>query len=148
VGEGTRSRSIEAELFRALNRVVEPLVRAGFGSAPFVPAGLILLETRGRRTGKISTVPLAAARVGCHVVVSTFRGRRSQWVKNLTADPAARYWLGGRARHARAVVVSPDDRNPRPSDVPAPVRWLLPLLAVHARAGWAFAVLTPTVRPS
>ena len=41
--------SLEREFFRTLNRVVEPMVRAGFGSPRIVPGGLIVLETLGRR---------------------------------------------------------------------------------------------------
>ena len=44
--------SIEREFFRTLNRVVEPLVRAGVGSPRIVPGGLIVLETAGRKSGR------------------------------------------------------------------------------------------------
>src|SRR5437870_7904528 len=90
-----------------LNRLVEPRVRAGWGSPRLAPGGLIVLETTGRRTGRRSRTPLAATRLHNYVIVSTFRGERSQWMKNAAANPDVRYWLGGRPREARAVVLAP-----------------------------------------
>ena len=138
-----REWSIEAELFRTLNRIVEPRVRAGWGSPRLVPGGLVVLETRGRRTGRRSRTPLAAMRIKDLVVVSTFRGDRSQWVKNAEADPQVRYWLNGRARSARAVVLSPRKQEVDTKDLPAPLRLLVRLLQPYTCAGWAFALLLP-----
>src|SRR5207247_1617975 len=90
--------TVEAQFFRFLNRLVEPYVRAGWASPRLVPGGLIVLETRGRKTGRPSRVPLAATRIQRHIVVSTFLGARSQWVKNVSANPQVRYWLRGRPR--------------------------------------------------
>lgn len=139
-----RSGKAEALLFRAMNKIIEPSVRRGIGSAPFTPGTLIVLETTGRKTGRPSKVPLAAMRVGEHILVATFRGRRSQWVKNVEAAPDVRFWLGGRARDAKARVLRPD-RTPRKSKDLSPAACaLLPFLAPYTHLGWAFAFLTPT----
>src|SRR5215470_17446208 len=106
----TEPCSVEAQFFRMLNRLVEPHIRAGWASPRFVPGGLIVLEHFGRRTGRRARVPLAAVRIDGHIVVSTFRGGRSQWVKNLTANPEVRFWLRGRPRKARAWVISAQRR--------------------------------------
>ena len=90
-------RSLETELFRVLNRVVEPRLRAGCMSPRLAPGGFVVVEITGRRTGRTARVPLAATRIQDHLVVSTFRGRRSQWVRNLVAHPEVRVWRGGRA---------------------------------------------------
>ena len=45
------SSNVEREFFRAMNRVVEPAVAAGFGSPGFTPWGMVVLETTGRNTG-------------------------------------------------------------------------------------------------
>ena len=134
---------VEKRFFRALNRIVEPQVRAGLGSSELAPGSLIVLETKSRKTGRPSRIPLAAIRIGDDVVVSTFRGTRSEWVKNISADPSVRYWIGGCPRTAKAVVLSARHTSPLQDDLPAPVIWLLPFLAPQILAGWAFAVLSP-----
>jgi deazaflavin-dependent oxidoreductase (nitroreductase family) len=142
-------RQIEVEFFRMLNRVVEPRIRAGFGSPCLTPGGFIVLETRGRKTGRRSRIPLAATRIRDHVVVGTFRGGRSQWVKNLSANPQTRFWLAGRPRRANAFVIHPTNRAHAPRDLPAALRWVVTFLRPYTHAGWAFAVLAPEAsRPS
>jgi len=126
-----------------LNRLVEPRIRAGWASPRFVPGGLIVLETTGRKSGRRSRVPLAAIRVDDHIVVSTFRGSGSDWVKNLAAQPEARYWLRGRPRKTRALVLSARRRRASRAKLPAAVRWLVSALVPYTYAGWAFAVLAP-----
>ena len=54
------NRSLETEFFRMLNRIVEPVIRAGVGSPRFVPSGFVVLETVGRKTGVRRRSPLAA----------------------------------------------------------------------------------------
>jgi deazaflavin-dependent oxidoreductase (nitroreductase family) len=141
------SCAIERQFFRLLNRMVEPPARAGWASPRLVPGGVIVLETIGRKSGRRFKVPLAAVRFQGHTLVSTFRGRRSQWISNLAANPQARFWLRGRARNARAVVVAPGLRTRTDGNVPAPLRWLVPLLETYTRAGWAFAILSPAEAP-
>lgn len=134
----------EVRFFRMLNQLVEPHIRAGWASPRLVPGGLIVLETKGRRSGRRSRVPLAAIRIDGHVVISTFRGDRSQWVKNVAADPEVRYWLRGRPRVARALVITARRHLPSRTRLPAAVRWLMRSLVPYTYAGWAFAVLVPT----
>ncbi len=136
-------RSVEIEFFRMLNRVVEPLVRAGVGSPRLVPGGLIVLEAEGRKSGRRIRSPLAATRIGSHVVIGTFRGNRSQWVRNLVAQPRVRFWLGGRVRDARAFVMHADKRFRVPRSLPPHMQSVARLLAPYTKAGWAFALLSP-----
>jgi deazaflavin-dependent oxidoreductase (nitroreductase family) len=132
--------AVEAQFFRLLNRIVEPRVRAGWGSFRSVPGGLIVLETTGRKTGRRSRMPLAAVRMNGYTLVSTFRGDRSGWVRNLAAHPDCRYWVGGRPRRGRAFVISSARRS---HTIPSELRWLVPILLPYTYAGWAFAVLAP-----
>jgi deazaflavin-dependent oxidoreductase (nitroreductase family) len=125
-----------------LNRVVEPIVRRGVGSPRLVPSGFIVLETVGRTSGKTRRHPLAATRIGGHMIVATFRGDRSQWVRNLAAQPRARYWTRGAPHEARAFVIR-DGRARAPAWLPAPLRRVAQLLQPYTRAGWAFAILSP-----
>lgn len=138
-----RKPSLEVQFFRLLNRVVEPLVRAGVGSPRLVPGGFIVLETRGRKSGLMRRSPLAATCIGSYVVVVTARGERSQWVRNLAAQPRTRIWLRGRARDMRAYVMYPGKRLRVPKTLPAHMQQVVKFLAPFTRAGWAFAVLSP-----
>jgi deazaflavin-dependent oxidoreductase (nitroreductase family) len=136
-------RTLEAEFFRMLNRLAEPRLREGCASPRLAPGGFVVVEVTGRRTGRTARVPLAATRIQDHLVVSTFRGRRSQWVRNLLAHPEVRVWRGGRSRRARAIVLAPGHRAPRTAGMPPVLRWVLSFLAPYTYAGWAFAVLAP-----
>ena len=92
----------DQRVFRALNGVVEPLVRAGVGSTVAGP-GAFVVETTGHRSGRPRRVPLFGKRVGDTVIVSTVRAD-SQWIRNLEHEPAATVWIGGRPRPATATV--------------------------------------------
>jgi deazaflavin-dependent oxidoreductase (nitroreductase family) len=139
---------VEVEFFRMLNRVVEPMVRAGVGSPRIAPSGFIALETTGRKSGKARRTPLAATRLGPYVIVATFRGERSQWVRNLMSQPRIRYWLGGRARDAKAFVMIEGKRFRVPKSLPPGMQRVVRFLAPYTRAGWAFAVLSPRAMPA
>jgi hypothetical protein len=85
-------------LFRTMNRLVAPLVKAGLGSPLPIGLGAVVLESTGRVSGEPREVPVLGLRVGNRVVVSTVRSR-SQWVKNLEANDEAAVWFCGQ-RHA------------------------------------------------
>jgi hypothetical protein len=135
-----------AALFRVLNSFFEPAIRAGWAVPDIVPTRLIVLETRGRRSGRRVRVPLLAARFGGHWLVSTFRGPRSQWIRNAAADGNVRFWLDGKAKPARALVFRAGARAVSERSVPASIRTLAGSLMPATRFGWAFAFLLPRTR--
>ena len=90
-------------LFRSLNRIVKPLVKAGLGSPLPIGLGAVVLESTGRVSGKPREVPLLGLRIGDRVLVSTVWDD-SQWVKNLEADSNAAVWFCGKKRTATASV--------------------------------------------
>jgi deazaflavin-dependent oxidoreductase (nitroreductase family) len=93
-------------------------------SPGLLPAGLIILETKGRKTGKPHTTPLMASRwPGGHLWVTTVLGRRSDWLRNAKADPSVRYWLGGRLREGHAITAVPGHPAPDLSELPEALRW-------------------------
>ncbi len=134
---------LEREFFRKLNAVVEPAVRMGFASPRIAPAGLIVLESVGFKTGQTRRTPLAAMRLGNYVFVSTVRGERSFWVKNLQKQPRTRYYRGGSLHETRAFVVGPGKQYRRPKSLPTLIGRLTDAFAEYAPPGWAFAVLMP-----
>jgi deazaflavin-dependent oxidoreductase (nitroreductase family) len=112
-----------------------------------VPGGLIVLETRGRKTGRRMRVPLVATRIQGHMLIATFRGGRAQWAKNLAASPETRFWMGGKPRPAEAYVLTAN-RRPRPlPKLPALLRLVMVFLTPYTRAGWSFAILAPRRAP-
>jgi deazaflavin-dependent oxidoreductase (nitroreductase family) len=135
---------LEAGFFRGLNQFVEPLVRAGVGAPLLFRVGAIVIEIQGRKTGRRSKVALMAALAGDLVVVSTVR-RRSNWLKNLSAHPEVRYWLGGREREATAFAIGPDVETAETiAELPPRVSCLAAALKQHsALFGTGFAILMP-----
>lgn len=140
--EALSRKRLEQSFFRALNQVVEPAVRRGIGAPWLAPVGLIVLETRGFKSGLPRRTPLLAFRAGDYVIVSTGRGQRSFWVKNLRKRPNATLFMNGRERKVRAFVMAPDKRYRRPAAVPEWVGRLLDGLSTLTRSGWSLALLT------
>lgn len=138
------SPSLEATFFRTLNGLIEPAVRAGWGSPCISPSGLIVLETTGRRTGHVYRTPVIATLFGGRIFVSTIRGQHSQWLQNLAATPALRYWLAGRPHDADAIVFTANGTRPHRAALPSLLSPLVPLLELFVNGlGFGVAVLTP-----
>ena len=137
---------LEQKLFRSLNAVVEPAVRRGIGSPSLAPVGLIVLETAGFKSGKRRRTPLWSVRLGRYRVVSTARGERSFWVKNLLQQPQGSYYLGGRRRASRAIVIAEGALHHGDSALSPLMRTVTQGLARYACNGWAFAILAPLER--
>lgn len=134
---------LETEFFKTVNQFAEPLIRAGFANPLLWPTGAIVLEVTGRKTGETIRVPLLATRVGDLFVVSTYR-RRSEWVKNLAANPEARYWLGGRPHDATAFVLTGDNQSSSLDNLPPRAACLAGLLKQQSQLfGISFAILAP-----
>lgn len=134
---------VEQTVFRRMNAVVEPAVRFGLGSPSLTPASLIVLETVGFKSGIARRTPLWSVRLGGYRVISTARGQRSFWVKNLQKQPAVSYYLGGRRRDAHAMIIDGRLSGSQPAALPPALRKLVKLIARYAPQGWVFAVLVP-----
>jgi deazaflavin-dependent oxidoreductase (nitroreductase family) len=134
---------LETQLYRRVNALLDPAIRAGLGAPLLAPAGLVVVEMTGAKTGKSRRVPLAALRFGAYLLLGTVRGERSLWIRNVAANGAVRVWLAARARPMRAFVLRPGASTRRPRALPrilhAPWRALAPL----TERGFAFALLAP-----
>ena len=134
---------IEKSVFRNLNSWVEPAVRKGIGSPTMTPASLIVLETLGFKSGARRRTPLWSLRLGQYRIVSTVRGDRSFWVKNLLKQPKVSYYLGGRRREGNAIVFAGSSVEHQSAELPRIIRGLSKLFSKYTEKGWAFAVLIP-----
>jgi deazaflavin-dependent oxidoreductase (nitroreductase family) len=101
--------------FNAVNRYVSvPALKAGLGrwmSTPF--AGyLMILRTRGRRSGEMRDAPLGYVVVGQYVYCMAGFGRQTHWFRNIEADPQVEVILPSRALSGIAEeVTDPDERR-------------------------------------
>jgi len=136
----------EQKLFRGVNSVVEPAVRKGFGSPTLAPASLIVLETVGFKSGTQRRTPLWSFCLGRYRIVSTARGERSFWVKNLLQQPKVSYYLGGRRRESQAIVIAEGAPQHSAAALSPLMRKVTEVFARYARRGWAFAILVPVKR--
>ena len=139
----SRFANIEQSVFRALNAVVEPAVRRGIGSSSLTPASLIVLETVGFKSGATRRTPLWSICLGRYRIVSTARGDRSFWVKNLLKQPKTRYYVGGKLRESKAIVIAPGAAMRRSQRLTPVMRKLVTIFSRLSQAGWAFAILGP-----
>ena len=137
---------LEQKVFRGLNSVVEPAVRRGFGSPTLAPVSLIVLETVGFKSGLRRRTPLWSFRLGRYRIVSTARGERSFWVKNLLQQPQVRYYLGGRRRDSQAIVIAEGAPQHSAAALTPVMRKVTEVFARFASSGWAFAILAPAKR--
>lgn len=119
-GRPTMQAKSKRRLVRALQRyVLNPPVRAlaALGIAPQTHA---LLETRGRKTGKLRTTPvgngLEAGSNRFWIVAE--HGLHSGYVKNIQADPRVRVKVGRHWRSGRAHVLAEDDPVKRQESMP------------------------------
>lgn len=88
---------LQVKLFRLTNGRVGAKWRVGAGFRKPVPT--LLLEHRGRKSGRVFTTPLLYLRSGADLVIVGSQGglpQHPQWYFNLLADPAARVHLRGR----------------------------------------------------
>ena len=75
--------------------------------------------------------------------MSTARGERSFWVKNLLQQPRVIYHLGGRPREAEAIVITDSAPVQQSAALTATTRKLAEVLSDCAPSGWVFAILVP-----
>jgi deazaflavin-dependent oxidoreductase (nitroreductase family) len=138
------ARGTGAEFFATLNALVEPAVRAGCASPGLLPTGLVLLETTGAKSGQPRRVPLLATVLEGCLFVGTACGDRSQWLRNLRAQPRVRYWLAGHEHRGAALVFAEGAPRPATQMLPPLARAVAEGLLPAATAwGWQFAVINP-----
>ncbi|MBP1704754.1 MAG: hypothetical protein H6Q36_493 [Chloroflexi bacterium] len=99
-------------LFLALNRwVTAPAIRAGLGPLLVSPFGgsMLVLRTRGRKSGLLREAPLGYTLVDGAIVVVAGYGRAAHWFRNLEADPEVEVALPGAVVAGRAEEITDPD---------------------------------------
>jgi deazaflavin-dependent oxidoreductase (nitroreductase family) len=98
-------------------KVVNPLVRAAARAGIPLPL-VVILETRGRKSGQPRRVPVGRALEGDTLWVVAEHGRKAAYVKNIEADPHVRVRVGRRWRPGTAHVLYDDDWRLRQRQLP------------------------------
>jgi deazaflavin-dependent oxidoreductase (nitroreductase family) len=86
--------------FNAMNKYVSvPALKAGLGRYMSTPlmGYLMILRTRGRRSGEMRDAPLGYCVIGDAVYCIAGFGRRTHWFQNVQADPRVEVILPSRA---------------------------------------------------
>lgn len=126
------SRRVKVVMTRTFQRyTINPLMRL-FLVIGVNPLGLMILETRGRVSGRRRRTPVGNGRVGEQAWVIAEHGNRSNYVRNILHDPRVRVRLRRGLRYrwidGRATVLPSDDALARQRQI---IRWH-PLRALNA----------------
>src|SRR5262245_61811944 len=88
---------------RTIDRVMRAALHVGIGRQ-----GTALLETKGRASGEPRVTPVTNGADGARFWIVTEHGLRSDYVRNLLADPHVRVNADGQWRNGLAHVVHED----------------------------------------
>ncbi|GGL07990.1 nitroreductase family deazaflavin-dependent oxidoreductase [Streptomyces flaveus] len=77
-----------------------------------------LLETTGRKSGQPRRTPLGGSRVGDEFWIVSEYGEKSQYVRNIQANPRVRVRIKGRWHHGTAHLLPEDDARARLRSLP------------------------------
>ncbi|MGE2734621.1 nitroreductase/quinone reductase family protein [Mycolicibacterium vaccae] len=78
-----------------------------------------LLETTGRKSGLPRQTPLGGKRVGNEFWFVSEFGERSQYIRNIQADPSVRVRINGRWHRGTAHLLPDDDAEARLRTLPS-----------------------------
>jgi deazaflavin-dependent oxidoreductase (nitroreductase family) len=98
--------------FRYLNRFMVLLWRLGIAPAdtryPDLIGQFVVLVHTGRKSGKRRQTPLNYALVDNDIYITAGFGERTDWFRNISANPQVEVWTGSGRWAARAEPVAPD----------------------------------------
>ncbi len=126
-------------IFSRMNRVLMvPMWRLGLGQAlnawPPIGGRMLVLAHIGRRSGTRYLSPLNYAKVDRDVYVTAGFGPRTDWYRNVLANPEVTVWLPGGRWHARATDVTDSaDRVDLLRKVLIGSGIVAPMLGIHPR---------------
>ena len=98
-------------------KVVNPIVRAAARAGIPLPL-VVILETRGRKSGQPRRIPVGKAISGDTLWIVAEHGRKAAYVKNIEADPHVRARVGTKWRSGTAHILYDDDWRARQRQLP------------------------------
>ena len=98
-------------------KVFNPVVRAAVRLRLPLPL-VVILETRGRKSGQLRQIPVGKTLDGDTLWVVAEHGRRAGYVRNIEANPRVRVRMGRRWRTGTARVLPDDDWRERQRRMP------------------------------
>src|SRR3954471_12598214 len=102
----TRAQRAKRRALLFFWRLVNPVARSLAGIAPW----WVVLETRGRRSGRPRQVPLARGPVDGHIVwLISVHGDQARFARNIAAEPRVRLKLRGRWQQGSAALAPMDE---------------------------------------
>lgn len=93
---------------RPLLRLIHlpPRLAYTLGLGPLIGKVILLLTTRGRKSGRPRVTPLQYEEIdGCYYLAAAL-GNRADWVRNIRADPQVKIQVGRRRFSGRAEIVT------------------------------------------
>jgi len=124
-------------VFARMNRVLMiPMWRLGMGRIlnawPAVGGRILVLAHRGRRSGTRYLAPLNYAAVGDDLYVTAGFGPRTDWYRNVLAEPDVTVWLPGGRWYAEVTdVTDSPDRIDLLREVLVGSGAVAPMLGIH-----------------
>src|SRR5918996_6143685 len=85
--------------------ILNPISKPFAGLLP----GLVLLETKGRRSGRPRRTPVGGHADGDTLWIVAEHGRRANYIRNIRAEPRVRVRFKGRWRSGTATIQADDD---------------------------------------
>lgn len=101
-------RKMPAWLLKGIQ--LPPQILYALGLGPLIGGLVMLLTTRGRKSGKWRTTPLQYEWLEGDLYVAAMRGERADWYRNLLADPHVRMRVGSLRSEALAEPVRDPQR--------------------------------------
>ena len=109
----TKRRASTFFTAKLLNPVVRAVVRLGL-PLPLV----VILETRGRKSGQPRQIPVGKALEGDTLWIVAEHGHKASYVRNIEANPRVRVRVGRRWRTGTARILTDDDWRERQRRLP------------------------------
>ena len=104
-------------VFHAMNHVMVWMWKIGLGRMinawPAVTGQIMVIQHRGRKSRKAYLTPVNYAIAEGDIFCTAGFGPRTDWYRNIMADPTVRLWLPQGRRGARATDVSDSPQRPQ-----------------------------------